>query len=107
MGNLRECGNFRGGKIEKHETHKEALKRELKEELNIKINIERFLTTVEYDYPNFHLIMHCYLCHLPENEHLTLNVHDQTKWIGRENLNSIDWLPADIPVASQIVAQSK
>lgn len=106
-GEFKGMWEFPGGKIEKHETHKEALKRELKEELNIKINIERFLTTVEYDYPNFHLIMHCYLCHLPENEHLTLNVHDQTKWIGRENLNSIDWLPADIPVASQIVAQSK
>lgn len=106
-GEFKGMWEFPGGKIEKHETHEEALKRELEEELNVKINIKQFLTTIEYDYPHFHLIMHCYLCHLSENEHLTLNVHDQIKWVNRKNLNTIDWLPADIPVAKLIMKQSK
>lgn len=102
-GEFQGMWEFPGGKIENDETREQALKREILEELNIQIDIDHFFTTIEYDYPQFHLVMHCYLCHLPEHEHLTLNVHDQIKWIDKKNLNSIDWLPADIPVAKQII----
>lgn len=96
---------FPGGKIEANETHKKALAREIQEELNIHINIFQFLTTTEYTYPNFHLIMHCYLCKFPKDEILSLTVHDQFKWVGKEELSSINWLPADIPVAKKMMQQ--
>jgi len=85
---------FPGGKVKAGETHSEALARELKEELDADIAIERFLTTVEYDYPDFHLIMHCYRCHLLRNTY-TLKEHLAARWLDKSSLQEVRWLPAD------------
>ena len=85
---------FPGGKIEPEEGHHDALVREIREELRMGIGIERLLCTTEYDYPNFHLTMHCYLCHISEGTpHLT--EHLEARWLAREELHSVQWLPAD------------
>ena len=75
----------------------EALKREIREELSTDISVDEFLCTVEYDYPAFHLTMHCYLCSLLSEE-LHLNEHEATKWLSSAELNSVKWLPADLKV---------
>ncbi|NLV90652.1 MAG: (deoxy)nucleoside triphosphate pyrophosphohydrolase [Tenericutes bacterium] len=92
---------FPGGKIEGNETQEEALVREIKEELDADIELEEFITTVNYDYPNFHLIMHCYLCHLKENK-IILVEHSDAKWLTKDKLSSVDWLPADIEVVEKL-----
>ncbi|MDD3241340.1 MAG: (deoxy)nucleoside triphosphate pyrophosphohydrolase [Bacilli bacterium] len=92
---------FPGGKIEENETREVALIREIKEELDADIEVGKFLTTVEYDYPKFHLMMHCYLCHLKESK-ITLVEHSDAKWLESDELSSIDWLPADIEVVDKI-----
>lgn len=97
---------FPGGKIEPGETKKDALIREIKEELNVDILIERYFTTVEYDYPNFHLIMDCYLCHLDDYSKINLSVHNNMKWLTRNNIDSVDWLPADLPITSQLLTEN-
>lgn len=86
---------FPGGKIEAGETRQEALIREIKEELNIDIVVGEFVDTVEYDYPEFHLIMHCFICAFQSGK-LVLNEHEASKWLNRDTLNSVEWLPADI-----------
>ena len=96
-GDFKGWWEFPGGKMETGETQEEALKREIREELNTEIVIDSFLTTVNYDYPNFHLTMHCYLCSLA-SEQLTLMEHDQAAWLAKEKLNTVNWLPADILV---------
>ena len=85
---------FPGGKMEAGETPEEALKREIWEELETRIVVERFVETVEWDYPQFHLTMHCYLCHV-ESGHLELKEHEAAKWLNRDELESFNWLPAD------------
>lgn len=75
----------------------EALKREIREELSTDISVDEFLCTVEYDYPAFHLTMHCYLCSLLSEE-LHLNEHEAAKWLSSAELNSVKWLPADLKV---------
>ncbi len=92
---------FPGGKIESGETQVEALVREIKEELDIEISVGEFIMTVEYDYPNFHLIMHCYQCNIQTGE-LVLKEHKNYQWLEHENLMSVEWLPADIPVVNKI-----
>ena len=93
-GEWQDWWEFPGGKIEAGETPEEALKREIREELSTEINVEEFLCTVEYDYPKFHLTMHCYLCSL-QTEALHLNEHEAAKWLVKDELDSVKWLPAD------------
>lgn len=88
---------FPGGKMEAGETSEDALRREIWEELETRISVERFLLTVEYDYPNFHLTMHCFLCHV-ESGSLTLKEHEAARWLTKETLGSVRWLPADVQI---------
>ena len=97
----RTGGSFLGGKIEAGETPEEALKREIQEELSTEISVDELLCTVEYDYPAFHLTMHCYLCSLL-TEALHLNEHEAAKWLTMEELNSVKWLPADMEVVEKM-----
>ena len=92
---------FPGGKPEKGETHEEALRREIREELDTDILIERFLETVEYDYPDFHLTMHCYLCTLPSDRY-TLREHASARWLTTDELDSVQWLPADVQILPRV-----
>ncbi len=85
---------FPGGKMESGEEREEALRREIWEELETRIAIERLVTTVEYDYPKFHLTMHCFWCHVEQGA-LTLKEHEAARWLGKEELDSVRWLPAD------------
>ena len=85
---------FPGGKIEPGETPQEALMREIKEELDADISVGELIDIVEYDYPKFHLTMHCFLCELT-SEHVVLLEHEAAKWLSPGELDSVDWLPAD------------
>lgn len=86
---------FPGGKIESGETKKQALVREIKEELNIEINVDKFALDIEYQYPNFYLFMSCFMCSIKEGS-IELLEHNDGKWITKEELNTLNWLPADI-----------
>ena len=103
-GDFKDWWEFPGGKVEAGETPEEALKREIREELSTEINVDEFLCTVEYDYPAFHLIMHCYLCSLL-TEALHLNEHEAARWLKLEDLDSVDWLPADLEVVETILSR--
>ena len=92
---------FPGGKIEPGECPQEALKREIKEELDADIAVGDLLDTVEWDYPTFHLTMHCYVCSL-ESESLNLNEHSDSAWLTKETLESVQWLPADLALLDKI-----
>ena len=94
-GEWKDWWEFPGGKIEIDETPEEALKREIREELQAEVSVDDFLCTVEYDYPKFHLKMHCFLCSLL-TETLHLNEHEAAKWLGVNELDSVKWLPADV-----------
>ena len=100
-GEFKDYWEFPGGKMEPSETPEQALKREIWEELETRIEIERFVTTVEYDYPAFHLTMHCYWSHV-ESGILTLKEHEAARWLEREELNSVNWLPADLTLLQQL-----
>jgi 8-oxo-dGTP diphosphatase len=91
-----------GGKMEAGETPEEALKREIREELATDIGVDEFLCTVEYDYPQFHLTMHCYLCSLM-TESLYLNEHEAAKWLMKDELDSVKSLPADVKVVEALM----
>ena len=93
-GEWKDYWEFPGGKVEPGETAEEALKREIREELTTEISVDEFLCTVEYDYPAFHLTMHCYLCSLL-TEALHLNEHEAARWLSKDELESVEWLPAD------------
>ena len=93
-GEYKDWWEFPGGKMEAGETPEEALKREIWEELETRIVVERLVETVEWDYPQFHLTMHCYLCHV-ESGHLELKEHEAAKWLHKDELESVNWLPAD------------
>jgi 8-oxo-dGTP diphosphatase len=93
-GEWKDWWEFPGGKMEAGETPEEALKREIWEELETRIVVERFVETVEWDYPQFHLTMHSYLCHV-ESGHLELKEHEAAKWLNKDELESVNWLPAD------------
>jgi len=85
---------FPGGKIEPDESPEDALKREIQEELGIDITIDKFLCTTDFDYPSFHLAMHCYLCSVKSGE-IKLLEHKSARWLTVELLDSVEWLPAD------------
>lgn len=92
---------FPGGKVEANERPEDALKREIREELSANISVERFLNTVEYDYPTFHLSMRCYLCTL-QSETLHMNEHTDARWISETELDCLKWLPADIYIVDEL-----
>ena len=100
-GDWKDWWEFPGGKIEHGESPEEALKREIREELSTEITIDDFFCTVEYDYPKFHLTMHCYLCSLLTNA-LHLNEHEAARWLSKEELNSVQWLPADKEIIEKL-----
>ena len=85
---------FPGGKMEPGETPQEALIREIKEELDTEIEVGELIETVEYDYPKFHLTMHCFMCTV-KSGHLVLKEHEAAKWLTKNTLDSVDWLPTD------------
>lgn len=93
---------FPGGKIEEGETKEEALKRELLEELNISVKIKSFFLTVIFQYPDFELTMHSYICEVKTKE-LTLNEHIAIEWLTLKDLNKLDWAAADIPIVNKLV----
>ena len=93
-----------GGKVEAGETPEQALVREIREELSTEIVIDKFLHTVEYDYPEFHLTLHCYMCSL-RTEALHLNEHEDARWLDAETLPSVRWLPADEELIPLIVRE--
>ena len=85
---------FPGGKMEAGESPRDALRREIREELDAEIEVGRLLETVEWDYPSFHLTMHCFICSLVSGS-LNLNEHEAAAWLTKENIGSVKWLPAD------------
>ena len=93
-GEFKDGWEFPGGKIEPGETPEEALRREIQEELDTLIGIDRLLTTIDYDYPAFHLHMQCYLCHVQEGS-LRLLEAEAARWLSAEELDTVKWLPAD------------
>ena len=93
---------FPGGKIEEGETKRQTLARELSEELDINVNIGNFYYQVEHDYPDFHLSMAVYACKMLSNQ-IKMNVHKDIKWVNPQDLLSLDWAGADLPVAKKIV----
>lgn len=93
-GEFKDWWEFPGGKIDAGETPEEALRREIREELATEIEVGELLTTVEYDYPTWHLTMHCFMCKVIKGD-LVLLEHEAAKWLSRDELHSVDWLPAD------------
>ena len=100
-GQFKGLWEFPGGKIDLDETKEEALEREIKEELNCDIDIKRFILTINYDYPNFHLTMHCFLCELLSD--FTLLEHDDYQWLNKDNLMDVKWLEADIEIVNYLI----
>lgn len=92
---------FPGGKIELGETKEQALVREIKEELNIEISVDKFAIDIEYQYPNFYLFMSCFMCSIKEGS-IELLEHNDGKWITKEELNTLNWLPADIDAVNYL-----
>lgn len=92
---------FPGGKIEENETPENALEREIKEELDTEIEVGELLDTVEYDYPSFHLSMDCFVCTIKSGD-LVLKEHKNAKWLTADELESVDWLPADEGLVEKI-----
>ena len=103
-GDMKDGWEFPGGKVEAGESPEAALKREILEELETRIQIERLVTTVEYDYPKFHLKMHCYLCNI-ESGSLTLKEHEAAKWLKLSDIYTVDWLPADRAVVDLLIKE--
>ena len=93
-GDWKDFWEWPGGKVEAGETPEQALVREIREELDAQIRVDKFLCTVDWDYPAFHLTMHCYLCSLLSEE-VHLNEHEAARWLDADSLGELRWLPAD------------
>lgn len=100
-GEFKDGWEFPGGKLEPGETGVEALQRELREELDMEVVVGDLLETVEYDYPQFHLTMHCYLCQLVKEE-FVLKEHEAARWLGKNQLDEVAWLPADEGIVEKL-----
>ena len=100
-GDLKGGWEFPGGKIEEGENPKEALKREIMEELDTEIKVGKLIDTIEYDYPTFHLSMDCFWCEIVKGE-LVLKEHEAARWLTREQLGEVEWLPADVTLIEKV-----
>jgi 8-oxo-dGTP diphosphatase len=100
-GDFKDFWEFPGGKMEPGENAEQALKREIWEELETRIVVERLVRTIEWDYPQFHLTMHCFWCRV-ESGILTLKEHEAARWLSDSQLDSIEWLPADMQLIKYI-----
>ena len=100
-GEFKDGWEFPGGKIEQGETPQQAARREVMEELDTEIEVGELVDTVEYDYPDFHLTMHCFLCTVKSGK-LVLKEHQAARWLTRETLDSVEWLPADIDLIEKL-----
>jgi 8-oxo-dGTP diphosphatase len=100
-GDYKDGWEFPGGKLEPGETPEQCIEREIREELATEVRAERILGVVEYDYPTFHLTMHCILCTIVSGE-LKLLEHEAACWLSKETLRSVDWLPADLLISDKI-----
>ena len=105
-GEWKDWWEFPGGKIEEGEGAEEALRREIREELATDIRVGKKLTTVEWDYPKFHLTMHCFLCEVVDGR-LTLLEHEAARWLKKEQLGTVRWLPADEEVVKNCLMKVK
>lgn len=101
MVNSRDNGSFPGGKVEAGETPQQALIREIKEELDVKIKVGELIDTIEYDYPDFHLSMDCFWCTVVDGE-IILKEAEASKWLNKDELYTVDWLPADISLIEKL-----
>ena len=100
-GDFKDGWEFPGGKIEEGETPQEALQREIMEELNTEIKVGELIDTIEYDYPTFHLSMDCFWAEVVSGD-LVLKEHEAAKWLKKEELDSVEWLPADIALIEEV-----
>ena len=100
-GDFKGGWEFPGGKIESGETPQEALKREIIEELDTEVSVGELKDTVEYDYPQFHLSMDCFWCQIVRGN-LVLKEHEAARWLTKDELNNVEWLPADITLIEKI-----
>lgn len=100
-GEFKDGWEFPGGKVEPGETPEEAIVREIREELGATVRPEKLITTVECDYPKFHLTMHCFLCSVTDGK-LKLLEHEAAKWLTKDTLGSVGWLPADLEIVEKL-----
>ena len=100
-GDLKGGWEFPGGKVEIGETPQEALKREIMEELDTEIKVGELIDTIEYDYPTFHLSMDCFWCEIVKGN-LVLEEHEAARWLSEEQLDEVEWLPADVTLIEKI-----
>ncbi len=102
-GEFKDMWEFPGGKVEEGEESRDALIREIKEELDTTVSVGDYIDTIEYDYPAFHLSMECYWCSIVEGS-LVLLEHESAKWLEKDSLYSVEWLPADLTIIEKVKA---